>query len=234
MATYIVGDIHGCFKSFTNLLKLINFNLDTDVMISVGDILDKGPKIKKALDFFLDNNYPVIMGNHEEWLPRYAKGNKLKINNWRKDTLKQLGDDVGRYADAVSKFPYYLPFTDAKGEGVIVHAGVEPELSIEEQHKNIMLRIRMYPHVTYEADKEEIGRPWQDAYTGHLGTILHGHAVCSTPTWHGNRSVVSLDGGCIYGATRGFQGTLRCIRLDDRKIFEVITDDSEVKHYLSL
>jgi hypothetical protein len=234
MATFVVGDVHGCYKSLTNLLKVINFNVDNDVMVSVGDLVDKGPKIKKCLDFFLDYGMPVVMGNHEEWIPRYIKGNKLKMNNWKKDTVKQLGDKITEYSKAIEKFPLYMQIGSEDMLFTVVHAGVEPQLPIESQHKNILLRIRMYPHVSYEPGKEEVGQPWQNSYTGHLGTILHGHAVCQEAQWHGNSFAYSLDGGCIYGKTRGFQGVLRCIRLEDRKVFEVSTQPSEVKHYLSL
>jgi len=51
MKTFVVGDIHGCFKS----LKELYSNLDGwDRLIFLGDYIDRGPESKKVIDFLIN------------------------------------------------------------------------------------------------------------------------------------------------------------------------------------
>ena len=70
MSTYVVGDIHGCYKSWIALKRKIEKQDPDAVFILVGDIVDRGPDTMKMLDWALDNitpdgKYQMIIGNHE-------------------------------------------------------------------------------------------------------------------------------------------------------------------------
>ena len=43
MATYAIGDLQGCFFSFQDLLKKIQFNPAHDRLWFVGDLINRGP-----------------------------------------------------------------------------------------------------------------------------------------------------------------------------------------------
>lgn len=58
----IIGDIHGCFDTFMELKA----KLPADCrIISVGDIIDRGPQIEKTVDYFREHNIEMVLGNHE-------------------------------------------------------------------------------------------------------------------------------------------------------------------------
>ena len=67
MARYVIGDIHGCYDEFMELLQAINFNLGTDQLYLLGDILNRGPKSIEVLEWVIKNSNKVIsvLGNHE-------------------------------------------------------------------------------------------------------------------------------------------------------------------------
>ncbi|MCW8994987.1 MAG: metallophosphoesterase, partial [Psychromonas sp.] len=44
MATYIVGDIHGCFDELQQLLELADFSVEHDELWLTGDLVTRGPK----------------------------------------------------------------------------------------------------------------------------------------------------------------------------------------------
>ena len=63
---FVVGDIHGRFDSFQNLLKEANYDPTNDIIYSVGDLIDRGPKSYETVKFFTSTpNVYSIMGNHE-------------------------------------------------------------------------------------------------------------------------------------------------------------------------
>ena len=72
--TYFVSDIHGEYDLFLKLLDKIGFS-DSDVLYVLGDMIDKGEKSVKTVDFIRrEPNIKAILGNHEyDFLKYYNK-----------------------------------------------------------------------------------------------------------------------------------------------------------------
>jgi Icc-related predicted phosphoesterase len=51
--TIVVGDIHGCYDELMKLLKKAKFK-QSDRVVSVGDLVSKGPKVREVLDPLYD------------------------------------------------------------------------------------------------------------------------------------------------------------------------------------
>ncbi len=66
MSTYVVGDIQGCLQPLKRLLKQVAFNPDRDMLWSVGDVVNRGPRCRKTLRFLYDmrDNLHMVLGNH--------------------------------------------------------------------------------------------------------------------------------------------------------------------------
>lgn len=65
MATYVMGDIHGEYGAFMDLLEQIQLK-ETDTLYVLGDILDRGPHpIKVLLRLMEMPNVICLVGNHE-------------------------------------------------------------------------------------------------------------------------------------------------------------------------
>jgi len=66
--TLAIGDIHGCHVSLQTMLDIVQPNSD-DLVITLGDYVDRGPDSKKVIDILLGlkktHNYIHLMGNHE-------------------------------------------------------------------------------------------------------------------------------------------------------------------------
>lgn len=63
---FVIGDIHGCFDEFHTLLKAVEFNPLTDRMISVGDLIDRGPHSMMCIDLVYEPWFYAVRGNHEQ------------------------------------------------------------------------------------------------------------------------------------------------------------------------
>jgi serine/threonine protein phosphatase 1 len=69
MGYNIIGDIAGEYDALQQLLDKMPKDQE---IISVGDMIDRGPKSKEVLDFFM-NKGKAILGNHEHFLLTYQK-----------------------------------------------------------------------------------------------------------------------------------------------------------------
>lgn len=70
MNLFIIGDVHGCFHTFQELLK--RWDPATDHLIQVGDLVDRGSYIPETVELArsLNEQYTAsttfLMGNHED------------------------------------------------------------------------------------------------------------------------------------------------------------------------
>lgn len=69
----VIGDVHGQFELLSEMLSNMRYNADNDVLVSVGDLINKGPDSLACAEFFLSHPRRYIaLGNHEKNLLAYA------------------------------------------------------------------------------------------------------------------------------------------------------------------
>jgi predicted phosphodiesterase len=91
MQTLVIGDIHGCYDEFQELLNKAGLT-EGDSIVSVGDCVDRGPETPAALRFFQEHpNALLIMGNHERKHVR-ANRHEVKLPVPRKSAEFNLGN----------------------------------------------------------------------------------------------------------------------------------------------
>lgn len=59
MKTLIIGDIHGCLSTLKELIAKAG---PVDQIISVGDLIDRGPDSLGVVKYCIDNNIQVCLG----------------------------------------------------------------------------------------------------------------------------------------------------------------------------
>ncbi len=70
MATYAIGDIHGCYRSLRALLEKINYRPQTDILWFTGDLVGKGPeplRVLRQIKSMHEENprLQIVLGNHD-------------------------------------------------------------------------------------------------------------------------------------------------------------------------
>ena len=186
--TIIVGDIHACFSELMALLDLISFS-DQDELISIGDLLDRGPNPIEVVDFFQKkHNAHAIMGNHEDKHIRIFD-RQLEPAFSQQICIEQLGKNYTKSIEYFRTLPLFME----RKEYVLVHAGYLPQIPLSQQPRNTLLRGRM-PWMENNYDKRFGG--WWRHYSG-IRPVVYGHFVF--PNVHKENNTYGLDTGACHG-----------------------------------
>lgn len=133
MATYIVGDIQGCFSGLQRLLEKVAFSPIDDRLIAVGDLIGRGPEPLQTLDFLrsLEDKFDTVLGNHDlHLLAIYANIRKAKSND-NLDTLLN-SPSLETHINWLRTKPLALM---ADSNTLVTHAGLYPKWSISKALK---------------------------------------------------------------------------------------------------
>lgn len=63
---WLVGDLHGCFARLMAALRERKFDPYRDLLLSVGDLIDRGPQSAECLDLLRYRWVYAVRGNHEQ------------------------------------------------------------------------------------------------------------------------------------------------------------------------
>ena len=211
--TIVVGDIHGCFEELLSLLSLINFH-DNDELISIGDLVDRGPHPKEVISFFMNTtNAHAIMGNHEDKHIRIFDG-ELEPSYSQEICTVQLGSFYEESIEYMRTLPLYL----RRQNFWLVHAGFLPNIHPKNLPKNTLLRGRM-PWMKSSYDKSFGG--WWKHYRG-IDPVVYGHTVFHDV--HVENNTYGLDTGVCHGQR------LSAMILEDRTFVQVEADQDHWKN----
>lgn len=83
MATYVIGDIHGCYDQLQNLLDVIHFDINEDTLWFTGDLINGGPKPAEVIRFIksLGDKQVCVLGNHDLVLLAMGAGSVTPTND---------------------------------------------------------------------------------------------------------------------------------------------------------
>lgn len=124
---WVVSDIHGCYQRLMDELKRRHFNPYEDLLISVGDMIDRGPDSVKSLQLINEKWFRAVRGNHEQMALDSLDNNDFSF--WTMNGgiwFRQLERDQQQLAlsllEACHDLPHIIEITCANGLNVIAHA----------------------------------------------------------------------------------------------------------------
>ena len=149
MTTYFISDIHGEWFAFQALLKHVNFDPTSDVLIVGGDMINRGPSSIEVITFIWEmqkehpDNIIVLLGNHEAMmLQYYFDGDKL----WNENDGERVRREMDQYFDSKSgeelaafmDWVEGLPILHDDDKFIYTHAGINIDDDLDKQHKDII------------------------------------------------------------------------------------------------
>jgi diadenosine tetraphosphatase ApaH/serine/threonine PP2A family protein phosphatase len=192
--TIIIGDVHGCIAEAEELLGACEWQPGTDV-IFVGDLVGRGPEPGAVIGLARDIGARAVLGNHEQaWLrfrEEAARG-RLRTEIGPLDIKAALGLEE-RHWDFLSGLPLYIRLPDVGA--VVVHAGLERGVKLEDQDTEIMLNIRSIRADGSCSDAND-GVPWASLWPGPE-EVVFGHNA--SRGLQRQPFATGLDTGCVYG-----------------------------------
>ncbi len=132
MATYVIGDIQGCFESLEALLKRISFQAGRDKLWLTGDLVNRGPQSLQVLRWAYRNRDHIVtvLGNHDLHLIACVLGGaKPRPEDTFEDVL------AASNCRELIEWLRRRPFIYREGDRVLVHAGMHPAWSLKRAEK---------------------------------------------------------------------------------------------------
>ena len=172
-----IGDIHGMYEKLITLMDKIRFDPEEDLLVFLGDYIDRGPDPVKCLQYVYDlqRRFPdsviCLLGNHEVMMSSYLMEKRVSYNtligdyseSWLENggfqTLQQLNELDADKREELLAWVTDLPVTYRYQEFFFCHAGIDPDVPLSVQNEYDMLWRR---------------RQWWEKYKGEE-TIVVGH-----------------------------------------------------------
>ncbi len=219
---FVIGDIHGCIRTFRKLVEEKMCLQRHDRLWLLGDMIDRGPDSRAVIDYVLKLRMMSItvvplMGNHEFMMlnaTRQFVFFRLWMENAGDTTLQNFGINKPHQSSMLRIPGFYIEFLKnlpmiAETPGyILVHAGIDPSGCNPHGDTETLLWTR---------------NPCKDfRYLGNR-KLIYGHTptpLCDIMTIVDNPSsrVIPLDGGCVYHTRTGL-GHLVGLNLDTLELF---------------
>lgn len=213
MRLFALGDIHGCYDALTALEAAVA-PIDDDLIVAVGDYVDRGPNSAAVLDWAIERHAAgrlvALRGNHERMMLD-ARHDLRARHAWLlyggEAALTSYSDD-GRPAALAAVPERHWRFLEQDclnwfetDTHFFVHANVLPNIPLDEQPEAVLLWQRFYDVQPHDGGKtmicghtpQESGRPTNLGYAVCIDTWVYNSGwltcldVASGEYWQANQ-----------------------------------------------
>lgn len=205
----MIGDIHGHYHEFKQLLKKVRYNKREDELLVLGDFVTKGPDSFRVLDYLIEHKIECIVGNHEYYVlqyyalfhaldqPRFLLNDGQHVSHIGTDGV--FNDDP-EYLFAKKLQPHHVEYINQcsvikelgiapvgkdVAPGVAVHAGIRPDLKLSQQNPidNLEMRSLIGPHFNETTSDPDapFAKSWSKVYNSK-----HGEAPANYVVYYGH------------------------------------------------
>lgn len=143
-----IGDIHGCYKTFIQLVEQKIGFTKNDALYLLGDYIDRGKNSKLVLDWIINmrsSGYTIyaLRGNHEQDLldliNKYTSRELFwYLRKMKSEDLIENQQIAPKYTSLMQQMPYYIELQDY----YLVHGGMDFSKPAPLKNTNALLNLR--------------------------------------------------------------------------------------------
>jgi len=205
---FFCGDIHGSLDLLLLSLEKLGYDSKKDIIVTMGDVIDRGADSLRAALFFLDhkkttNGKPSALsskGNHEDFgIDAHVNKNRDWIDSWHEhggDWSKSHSNEFleNLFSRIDNDFPLYFDI-EFKGKHIVASHAAVPGYNYDLIHslkdKDLIKNWLLQKPESFPVDEED-----EIATLPVIGADLsiHGHTIVDNPYLYKNR--LYLETGC--------------------------------------
>jgi len=232
----VIGDIHGCFDEFIELLQKLNYSISISPsstihwkeyevthpekrkIVFVGDYINKGNKnielLELILSMFKSEVAIGVAGNNDEALLYYYENKFKSLGEDADKTIHQIDEKGSLFRNRVYQFLKSLPshILLANDNVLICHAGLREEFHHINSEEVRKLAIFGERNTDKNLDILRRRLSWIKTYLGKT-KVIFGHTPVKEAIWLNN--TLDIDTGCVYG------GKLTALRYPSLEIVSI-------------
>ncbi|MCP2231030.1 MULTISPECIES: metallophosphoesterase [Erwinia] len=137
---FAIGDLHGCYSALQRLLSEVNFDVSSDRLFAVGDLIDRGDESPCCIELLRQPWFYAVRGNHEEMMLAWyhAQGDErlARQQSWSREGgawfFELPAALQNAYCQLVEPLPYAMLIRSQGQLYCVIHAEVPPEISLIE------------------------------------------------------------------------------------------------------
>lgn len=192
---WLVGDLHGCFAQLMAALRERRFDPYQDLLLSVGDLIDRGPQSAECLDLLRYRWFYAVRGNHEQMALEALAGGDMMLwgmngGSWYMQRSVDQQQHLARLIARCRHLPLIIELLSGEDVHVIAHADYPSAVygwqQAVDEHQVLWNRQRLTDH-----------------FAGHHGAIdgadhfWFGHTPLKRRYDHDNQHYI--DTGAVFG-----------------------------------
>ncbi len=202
MRTLAIGDVHGCFSALRTLAAFVPFH-ESDLLITVGDYVDRGPDSRAVVDWLIERKRTgklvALRGNHEvmmlaartdlgaasEWLMYGAQATLASYSPFGdRGKLTDVPDAHWEFLEKATKSYFETE------SHFFVHANAYPQVPLAEQ-PDLMLYWEPFKSPEPHSSGKVMVCGHTPQKSGRPSSL--GHAICIDTLAHGGGWLTCLD-----------------------------------------
>lgn len=201
---FCIGDLHGNYDLLIQKLNDNNFDYSIDLLVSVGDLVDRGDQSLRCLELLKEPWFKAVRGNHEQYCidsfndPRIIKNHICDGGQW----FHELSVEDQKYS--ISLIEQYMPIAleiNYHGHTFgFVHAHVEENnwedfknnLSIQNPSKRSHIDMALWGRERIQAHSSDT----RYEHVAGIHTVFFGHTIVKNPLKRFN--CFWIDTGAYY------------------------------------
>jgi serine/threonine protein phosphatase 1 len=226
----VIGDVHGCYYTLTELVKVIKTKYPGISIYSVGDLVDRGKFSFEVVEYIKNENIVFTPGNHDYMFlyfieePASVLGNAWIYNGseFTTSSYEKRSEKIPEHLQLIRNSSLFINLDDC----FVSHAGISTYYK-SKLGKNILDNLDKLKDVVENSITSEHGILWTRDELVNLGKLqVVGHTRMDDVTFVEKSNTVYIDTSVYTG------NKLSAAIIEDNKVIEILsvpTFDKDIK-----